>query len=393
MKLLLINSFCGIGSSGKQCMDIATSYEKDGYEVKIAYGRGDYVPEECYEYAVRIGSDLDNLLHKAGTRLTDRHGTFSKRATKSFLEWADEFDPDMVWLHNIHGYYLNYRMLFDWIKKRPDMKVRWTIHDCWPITGHCLYFSYEGCDKWTVDGGDKRLKDAKFPGCSKCPQRSLYPGSWFIDASAENYADKKKTFTGVKDMAIIASSAWQKEIISHSFLNEYPVQVVYNKVDTNVFKPTQSDFRSKHGIPKGAFMILGVANVWGPSKGLNDFIELAARTGGEPESKNRRFSKKVKIVLIGLSEAQIKKLPSGIVALPRIKSSREMAGIYSAADVVVNPTYEADYPTVILEAEACGTPVITYDTGGCSEAIHISGSKAIPQGIDSLEKEILHRVT
>ncbi len=386
MKLLLINSVCGIGSTGRLCVDIAKAYEKEGYEVKIAYGRSAYVPEECYKYAVRIGSNIDTYLHALGTRITDRHGLFSKRATKQFLEWSDEFDPDMVWLHNIHGYYINYEMLFDWIKSRPNLKVRWTLHDCWTFTGHCAYFSYAGCDKWQPE-----IKRGKEPtACGRCPQKKNYPSSALMDNSIENWIRKKKAFTGVKDLTIITPSVWLKNLVQESFLKEYPIQVIYNKIDLEIFKPTPSDYRQEHGLSKGAFVILGVANVWEKRKGLDDFVELQKRL--EDAHKEEMLGKRIQIILIGLSDKQIKKMPKGIIALPRTRSPKELAAAYTAASVVVNPTYEDNYPSVILEAEACGTPVITYDTGGCGEAIHISGSKVIPKGVDNLEKEILRRV-
>lgn len=406
-KLLLINSVCGIGSTGRLCVDIANAYNKDGYTVRIAYGRRAYVPEDCYGYAVRIGSTLDVYAHVLATRLTDRHGLFSKRATKQFLEWADEFDPDIVWLHNIHGYYINYEMLFDWIKSRPQMSVRWTLHDCWSFTGHCAYFTYAGCDKWepAVSSGTVTERSGKYihdlSGCDMCPQSKSYPGAWFTDRSRENYLSKQKAFTGVANLSIITPSVWLKNLVQKSFLGDYPVQVVYNQIDSKVFKPTESDFRSDHGISKDTYMILAVANVWEKRKGLEDIIELHRRlskaklenrVASEAITETGKAGKRHKLVIVGLTPKQIKNLPSGILGMGHTTRAKDLAAIYTAADVVINPTYEDNYPSVILESEACGTPVITYDTGGCSEAIHISGSKVIEPGIDNLEKEILRRI-
>ncbi|MBQ8945900.1 MAG: glycosyltransferase [Lachnospiraceae bacterium] len=386
MKLLLINSVCGYGSTGRLCVDIAKTYEQDGYEVKIAYGRSDNVPEDCRKYAVRIGSSRDVYLHMAGTRLTDRHGLYSAGATRRFLEWADEFDPDLLWLHNIHGYYLNYELLFEWIKARPQMPVKWTLHDCWAFTGHCAYYTYVGCDRWLIND-DPRFGDVKTGGCGHCPQRGTYPRSIFTDNSAVNYLTKKKAFTGVGNLSIITPSVWLKNQVRQSFLAEYPVQVVYNRIDTAVFRQSISDFRAVHDIKKNDYMMLGVANVWEKRKGLDDLIELHRRLVAESYSK-RGFC----IVLVGLNDKQLKQLPDGMIGIKRLGDPRELARIYTAADVVLNPTYEDNYPSVILEAEACGTPVITYDTGGCAEAVHISGSKVIPRGVDNLEKEVLHRL-
>ena len=383
MKLLLINSVCGTGSTGRICADIAKAYENNGYEVKIGYGRSDYVPEDCKKYAVRIGSAADVYGHVIGTRLTDKHGLYSVSATRAFLAWAETFDPDMLWLHNIHGYYINYELLFEWFKKRPQMTVKWTLHDCWAFTGHCAFFSYARCEKWLIND-DPRFGEVVSGGCGHCPQRTSYPKAVLSDNSSENFVRKKRAFTGVRDLSIITPSVWLKNLVKQSFLNEYPVQVVYNHIDETVFKQTPSDFRIRHGIKKSDYMMLGVANVWEPRKGLDDFIELQKRL--------RENGSNFKIVLVGLNDKQLKELPEGILGLKRTNNAKELAEIYTAADVVLNPTYEDNYPSVILESEACGTPVITYDTGGCSEAIHISGSKAIPQGIDNLEKEVLHRM-
>ena len=320
--------------------------------------------EAFQKYGVHIGSDMDVYYHVLYSRLTDRHGLASKAATRKFLEWADEYNPDILWLHNIHGYYINYEMLFDWIKTRPQMKVKWTLHDCWAFTGHCAFFTYAGCDKWQK-------------GCSNCPQSRAYPKSE-IDNSIDNYKRKKSSFTGVSDMTIVTPSNWLKEEVQKSFLSEYPVEVVYNNIDTNIFKKTPGDFRVRHGI-EDKFMILGVANDWDKRKGLDTFIELSKRLG--------ETSDKYQIVLVGLADKQIKDIADkniNILALPRTASALELAQIYSAADVFVNPTLEDNYPTVNLEAEACGTRVITYDTGGCKETIRREDSVVIPHGVDNI---------
>lgn len=145
MKVLFINSVCGIGSTGRICTDLAQQLEAEGNEVKIAYGRKGTVPEQFQKYAVRIGTDFDCKMHAIQTRLFDTHGFGSKRATKEFLKWAEEYKPDLLWLHNLHGYYINVEMLFDWIKKHPEMQVKWTLHDCWAFTGHCSHFTMVKC--------------------------------------------------------------------------------------------------------------------------------------------------------------------------------------------------------------------------------------------------------
>ena len=350
----MINSVCGIRSTGRICTDLAAALEAQGYEVKIAYGR-EAVPEKYGKYAVRIGSDMGVKAHGLHTRLFDRHGLGSKRATKTFLTWADEYDPDMLWLHNIHGYYINYELLFDWIKSRPNMKVKWTLHDCWAFTGHCSHFTLVNCSKWLSH-------------CEKCPQKKDYPSSLFLDNCRDNFVRKKAAFCDVSNMTIITPSQWLANLVGQSFLKDYPVEVHYNQIDTSVFKPSPSDFRSSYGLVDKK-IVLGVASVWNISKGLNDFFALADMLDDD-----------WRIVLVGLTEKQIESLKPNMLGIHRTNNTKALAEIYSAADVFFNPTYEDTYPTVNLEAEACGTPVITYATGGSPETLHREDSKVIPVG-------------
>ena len=364
LRILFINETCGTGSHGKIAAEQAQKFENEGHEVKIAYGRYSKVPEKYKKYAVQIGSKFDVYVHALLTRLTDRHGFFSKRATKKFLQWAEKFNPDFLWLHNIHGYYINVEMLFNWIKSRPNMKIFWTLHDCWSFTGHCGYFSFIKCYKWKTH-------------CKNCPQKNRYPAS-IVDNSYKNFERKKNLFTDVKNITLITPSKWLADLVKESFLKDYPVEVRYNEIDKNIFKPTFGNFREKFNI-KDKKIILGVASIWEERKGLGDFVRLSEIL--DPE--------KFIIVLVGLKPKQIKKLPEKIIAIQRTENQKELAEIYTAADVFFNPTYEDNYPTVNLEAEACGTPVITYDTGGCPETIKNKNSKVIRCGdIETAKKFI-----
>ena len=367
-RLLLINSVCGIGSTGRICADIAREYEAEGYEVRIAYGRKGTVGEGAEKYAVRIGSDLDVRLHGLYTRITDKHGLGSVRATKKFLKWADEYDPDVLWLHNIHGYYINYELLFDWIKSRPQMEVKWTLHDCWAFTGHCSHFTYVKCDKWKT-------------GCKNCPQKKEYPASACLDNSENNYLRKKQAFCGVNNLTLITPSHWLEGLVKQSFLKEYAVEVIYNTIDKTVFKPTPSDFRQKHGIRDDQVMILGVSSIWNVRKGFHDFLMLSKQLFEKNGDKYR-------VVLVGLTEEQQRTLPKDIIGLTKTDSKEELAEIYTAADIFVNTTYEDTFPTVNLEAEACETRIVTYDTGGCRETITREDSTVIPTS----DMEKLYRV-
>ena len=355
MKVLLINSVCGIRSTGRICTDIARELEAQGHEVKIAYGRMEQVPEWAQRYAVRIGTDSDLVRHALRTRVLDEHGFGSRTATKRFLAWAQEYDPDLVWLHNLHGYYINIESLFAWIKSRPNMQVKWTLHDCWAFTGHCAQFDYVQCAKWQT-------------GCKNCPQKKNYPSSLLRDASRINFIRKKAAFTGVKDMTLLAPSKWLADLTRNSFLGAYPIEVCHNKIDTQAFKPTQGEFKKRHGL-EHATIVLGVASAWSERKGLSDFYKLSQSVGPN-----------VKVVLVGLDENQMKALPKTILGIQRTNNAQELAEIYTAADIFFNPTYEDTFPTVNLEAQACGTKVVTYDTGGAAETLYREDAASIPKG-------------
>jgi len=342
MKVLQINSVCGIRSTGRICTDIADVLRMRGDECRIAYGR-EKVPEKYRDISYRIGSDTDVKIHALGSRLLDSSGFHSKNATKRLIEYIGKYKPDVIHLHNIHGYYLNIELLFDYLK-RSKVPVIWTLHDCWAFTGHCSHYAAVGCDRWKT-------------GCESCPQKGEYPKSVLFDGSKRNFARKKEASCGVPNMTIVTPSEWLADEVRSSFLGEYRIEVINNGIDLNVFKPTESDFRERYGL-EDKKIILGVATAWGERKGLGDYFKLA-----------KKIDNRFKIVLVGLTEDQIKSVPKDIIAIERTNSTAELASIYSASDVFVNMTYEDNYPTVNLEAQACGTPVITYCTGGSVESV------------------------
>lgn len=345
MKVLMINVVCGIRSTGRICTDLATALEAQGHEVKIAYGR-ENVPEQFQKYAVRIGSDLDVKLHGVKARLFDGAGFGSKRATEKFIKWAKEYDPDVIHLHNIHGYYINVEVLFNYLKEC-GKKIIWTLHDCWAFTGHTPYCDSVNCERW-------------IRGCYECPLIKAYPSS-FVDKSKQNWKKKKEIFSGIKDLTIITPSEWLAGLVRKSFLAEYSVKVINNGIDTNKFFPMESDFRKKNDL-EGKFVLLGVATVFDDMKGYSDFLNLREMLGDEYH-----------IVLVGLTKEQIKNLPGGILGIERTSSVRELAEIYSAADVFLNLTYCDSFGQVNVEAALCGTPIISYDTGGCKESVGKAG--------------------
>ena len=320
-----------------------------GDECWAMWGRG---REAEGDHEFKFGTTLDVYADVARTRLDDRAGFHSKAATKRLLEKLDEIDPGIVHLHNLHGYYINVEMLFEWLTTS-RCQVYWTLHDCWAFTGHCAHFTYVGCEAWKT-------------GCpgpmGACPQKNMYPASRFADASARNYAEKKRIFASLpaERLALIVPSRWLADLVGQSFLAKYPREVRPNTIDTAIFKPTPSDFRKRYGL-EDKVVILGAADPWTERKGLGDFMRLSKRLNG-------RFA----IVLVGLSERQKRSMPEGIVALGRVEPA-ELAKIYSAADVLCNLSVEETYGLTIAEAAACGTCSLVYSGGACAETAESFG--------------------
>lgn len=340
MKILQINSVCGIGSTGRIATDIHNILIDKGHESYIAYGRGQ--SKNC-DNTIKIGTEMDNYTHVFKTRLLDKHGFGSKKATIELIEKVKEIDPDVIHLHNLHGYYVNIKILFDYLKE-VDKPVIWTLHDCWPFTGHGAYLD---------NIGNYSGEDVYIYGTTK----SSYPKSIICNNAKRNYDNKKKIFTGLKNLTIVTPSQWLANLVNESFLSEYLVKVINNGVDLNVFKPTKSSFKSKYNL-QGKFVILGVASIWDSRKGLKYFADLKKST-----------SEDEKIVLVGLSKKQLKEIPKDIIGISKTDKIEDLVDIYSSADVFVNTTLEDNFPTTNLESLACGRPVITFDTGGSPESI------------------------
>ncbi len=360
MRILMINVVCGIRSTGRICTDLAAALEEQGHEVKIAYGREE-VPEQFKKYAVRIGNDLDVKLHGLKARLFDGCGFGSKKATEKFIEWVKEFDPDVIHLHNLHGYYINIEVLFDYLRTCRK-RIIWTLHDCWAFTGHAAFCETANCERWIT-------------GCYDCPKKNDYPVSLF-DKSTENWKKKKNLMEGIPNLTIVTPSEWLANLVRNSFLAQYPVLVIHNGLNTSVFKPTDSDVKERLGL-QNKKIVLGVAALWEKRKGLDDFISIS-----------KMLPTQYQVVLVGLSRKQVRYLPKAIVGIERTNSVNELVELYTAADVYVNPTYEDNYPTTNLEAIACGTPVITYNTGGSGESASLYGAVVEKGQINKLVETI-----
>lgn len=360
MRILQINNVVNSGSTGRIAEEIGSVLIDHSHESYIAHGS--YAAHkgkkpESRSQLLKVGKETDTYYHGIYTLLTDKHGLASSRATKNLTKAIEKIKPDVIGLHNIHGYYLNYRILFEYIKSN-QIPVLWTFHDCWPFTGHCAYFDGVGCEKWKTH-------------CHECPLTGYYPKS-YVDRSFKNFEDKKNAFQGVNQLKIITPSRWLANVVKQSFLKEYPVEVIHNGINLEVFKANLDDFDDKEVI------VLGVASTWDRRKGLKDFIALRQYL---PDS--------FKIVLIGLDDNQIKELPEGIVGISRTENKEALVKWYNRASVFVNPTYVDNFPTTNIEALACGTPIITYNTGGSPEAIDSETGKVVEKGdIVRLSEEI-----
>ncbi|MDU1414423.1 MAG: glycosyltransferase [Clostridium sp.] len=364
MKVLQINSVCGTGSTGRIAVDLYKTLVENGHESMIAFGRNTALGNVNN---VKIGSNVDNYIHVAKTRIFDKHGFGSTKATKEFIKTIEEYNPDIIHLHNIHGYYINIEILFNYLKEI-NKPVVWTLHDCWTFTGHCAYFDDIGCEKWKSQ-------------CYDCCQLNSYPISKIKDNSKGNYICKKAIFNGVNGLKVITVSSWLKGKVEQSFLKDYDIRVINNGIDVDTFKPLDSKDKidKKYNI-QGKKIILGVSNIWDERKGLKDFLKLS-----------QIIDDSFVIVLVGLNDDQIKELPSNIIGIRRTENIEELAELYSAAMVLVNTSVEETFGLVTVEAMACGTPVIVYNSTALPEEVgekcgYVVEKRNVSQVIDAIKK-------
>lgn len=341
-KLIQINTVCNT-STGRIMGDIQREAIKQGYDAISFVGRRKPFTDMKCE---KIGNSLSFWMHVAINTVFDRQGYGSYFVTKKIVKRIREEKPDIIHLHNLHGYYLNLPVLFEYLINEFQGKVFWTFHDCWPFTGHCPHFSAVGCDKWKN-------------GCHHCPSKTEYPISFFLDASRKNYQDKKKMFTSISNLTIITPSEWMANWIRNSFFDSYRIEVVNNGIDLKRFsyKPNK-EVLDKYGIPKDRKILLGVASVWDKRKGMADFLQLS-----------KKITEEYQIVLVGLSKRQIRKLPTNIIGIERTEDIDELVSLYSLAHIFVNPSTEESFSLVTVEAFACGTPVIVLDTSAVKELV------------------------
>lgn len=346
-------------------LQIAAEARKQGHEVYTCCPKSRSNLKKKVDHQILIGNIFSRNLHIKLAKLTGYNGCFSILSTWNYLRKIKKISPDLIHLHNLHNCYINLPMLFRFIKKY-NIRIIWTLHDCWSFTGQCPYFTLAKCEKWKI-------------GCYECQSYREYPQSR-VDKTQKMWKLKKKWFTGINNMTIVTPSQWLADLVKQSFLKDYPVQVINNGIDLETFKPISSDFRQKYNISESQYVLLGVAFGWGKRKGLDVFVELSKRLD----------DKRYRIVLVGTDDSVDKVLSKNIISIHRTQNQNELAEIYSAADLFVNPTREENYPTVNMESIACGTPVLTFRTGGSSEILDDkTGYVVDADDIDDFEKQIV----
>lgn len=367
MKLLLINSVCKITSTGRIVSDIYDKAKSAGIECKIAYGELRCQNDTNGYETIKIGNILNNYLHALGTRITDKHGLYSKKATQKLLKQISEYEPDIIHIHNLHGYYINYEMLFNYLKEHENIRVFWTLHDCWALTGHCAHYTEEGCERFKSE-------------CHDCPLKKSYPASRLLDNSSENYLRKKKAFLGIKNLTILVPSEWLYKQVKESFLKDYPVKVVENGVDLSAFKPLKEDTKEKLGL-KNKKMILGVSNVWVPNKGLGFFEELSKLYIEKKQDD-------LQIVIVGRVDNKDTLNASNITYIPFTSSREELNEIYNAANVYVSFSSEETFGLTVVEAMAAGTYPIVMENTACEDIVNSTLGSVVKRDVTAVYEEI-----
>lgn len=359
-RLLQVNATLNCGSTGRIAEQIALKASQYGWDCYYAHG-GRYIGNSQFE-DIKVSSKFDNYFHAFIGEYLGRHGLGSTLSTKRFVEKLKAIKPDVIHLHNIHGYYLNIQILFEYLAAT-GVPVVWTLHDCWSFTGHCTHFDNVGCEKWKTI-------------CENCPLQMAQYKSRIVDRSRKNFLLKRSLYNQLNNVTIVPVSYWLEELVKQSILKSFPIRVIQNGIDINVFKPTTNTIREHFGIPNNRLLVLGVLGSGFAEKGKQEFVLLSQR-------------RDIQVVLVGLTGDDYDNLPKSIIGLGRTSNQFELAELYSAADVVLNPTYNDTFPTVNIESLACGTPVITYNTGGSPETLDENTGFVVEKGnVDSINRSL-----
>lgn len=357
MKVAQINATCGSGSTGKICLSVSKLLNERAVGNVIFYSQG----MSDYSKGIKFSTDRYKKIQALKSRICGNWGFNSKMATRRLISELEHFAPDIVHIHNIHAHDCDLDMLLPYLKEK-RIKVFWTFHDCWAFTGYCTHFLMENCDKWKTE-------------CRNCVKWREY--SWIFDRSNMLF-QKKKTLLDDLDITLITPSDWMAKTVKQSFLSQKEIVVIHNGINLDVFKPSRSNFRDRYDL-QGKKIVLGVAFNWGYAKGLDVVNKLA-----------NMLDEEYAIVLVGTTPAVDKQLSPRIICIHKTDDQAQLADIYSAADVFINPTREENYPTVHLESIACGTPVISFDVGGCKETIPEGCGECVSCGdVEEMERAII----
>ena len=353
MKLLQINSTANWGSTGRIAEQIGNVAISLGWDSYIAYGR---YANKSNSRLIKIGNKVDSAWHLMCSRLFDCQGLCSRKATKRFVEQIEHIKPDLIHLHNIHGYYLNYEILFKYLRNT-GIPVVWTLHDCWTFTGHCAHFSYNKCEKWKNE-------------CKECPLKGEYPSSLLLDRSRKNFLCKKGHFSSLENMAVVSVSKWLDSMVDASFLTDKQRHVIYNGINVEVFSPMTDidELREKYNL-QNKKVLIGVASVWDKYKGYDDYLRL-----------HEMLPDNTQLIMVGLSEKQLNALPKGIIGLQRTQNVEALVKLYSLADIVLNLSYQETFGLTTVEGFACGTPGVVYNKTASPELIDESCGKIVEAG-------------
>ncbi len=359
MRIAQINT-CSYGSTGGIAKKIHAELSEQGHESLFAYGFGPDVNHK----SVKISNKVSGLVHKVISEFIGLHGYASVISTIKLVKKLKKFKPDIIHLHNLHGGYINLKILFDYIKKE-NIKTVITLHDCWLFTGKCYHYYEARCDKYLHN-------------CGNCPQLSMYPKSKFFDFTTKMLNDKKNLFKGIKNLHIVTVSQWLKEQAQATFLGRFPISVVSNGVN-DVFRVTNSTEQTEVTDKiKGKFVILSVASVWDEHKGMKDIEDLSLRLADD------------EVILVVGKITNKKPLPDNIITIDRTENIEKLVEIYNAADVYVSMSTEETFGLTIAEALCCGVPAIVYNATACREMVENgkNGYVAQPHNIEQVYEYI-----
>lgn len=348
MRVLFINTVFERGSTGRIVKDLGTAIEEKGGEYRVIYGRG----TSNDPHAVQFTNKVEVLTHVLKSRIFDRAGFYSTHSTRRMIEYIRKYNPDIIHLHNLHGYYVNIEILFEYLKSEYKGKIVWTLHDCWAFTGHCVHYTWAKCSKWKT-------------GCNNCPEKKEYPTSIGLDSSKKNYLDKRRIFSGVSDMTIITVSDWLKEQVENSFLKKYKIKRIYNGINESIFHFTKNSIKKENNWNEKKIILL-VSDGWNERKGFNRMLEVATIA-----------PKEWIFLVVGLTHKDIENLPNNVVGLRKTWNQQELIKLYSAADVFFNPSVEETFGLTTVEAMFCGTPAVVFDSTACPEIVKKTGSGEI----------------